>query len=140
MARERERERRTQTKRETDIHTYIHTQTERETERKVTAPCSHHLYLSQQVQELFNYFDKDKSGTISYDEFLVGLRVRKPITRVKRKVPRLSSTVIPFCVLQGELNERRRRLVDLAFGVIDVDKSGVRTSDSCLPSTLPAQL
>lgn len=28
-----------------------------------------------QVQKLFSYFDKDRSGTIDYDELLVGIRV-----------------------------------------------------------------
>lgn len=28
-----------------------------------------------QVQKLFSYFDKDKSGTIDYDELLLGIRV-----------------------------------------------------------------
>ncbi len=28
-----------------------------------------------QVQKLFAYFDKDRSGTIDYDELLVGIRV-----------------------------------------------------------------
>ena len=35
---------------------------------------------------LFNHFDEDKSGSISYDEFLIGVR--------------------------GELNERREQLVN----------------------------
>ena len=29
----------------------------------------------QQLKHLFLYFDSDDSGTISYDEFLVGIRV-----------------------------------------------------------------
>ena len=28
-----------------------------------------------QVQKLFSYFDKDRTGTIDYDELLVGIRV-----------------------------------------------------------------
>lgn len=28
-----------------------------------------------QIQKLFAYFDKDRSGTIDYDELLVGIRV-----------------------------------------------------------------
>jgi Ca2+-binding EF-hand superfamily protein len=29
-----------------------------------------------QMHQLFAYFDADKSGTIDFDEFLVGVRVR----------------------------------------------------------------
>eukprot|EP01038_Epipyxis_sp_PR26KG_P014278 gene14278-19155_t len=53
-----------------------------------------------QIKLLFEKFDKDGGG-ITYDEFLVTLR--------------------------GELNERRRQLVLLAFEILDKDKSGVVT-------------
>ena len=33
----------------------------------------------EEVQEMFNAFDKDGSGVIDFDEFLVNLRVRKPL-------------------------------------------------------------
>jgi len=51
------------------------------------------------LQELFNDFDYDDSGFISYDEFLVKLL--------------------------GNLNERREAVVRAAFNKLDVDKSGV---------------
>jgi hypothetical protein len=44
-----------------------------------------------QTKLVFDFFDKDKSGSINFDEFLVGIR--------------------------GKLNERRRQLVLLAFEV-----------------------
>lgn len=44
-----------------------------------------------QVKMVFDFFDTDKSGTIAFDEFLVGLR--------------------------GDLNDRRRQLVLMAFEV-----------------------
>jgi hypothetical protein len=47
--------------------------------------------------------DKDDSGSITYDEFLVGIR--------------------------GVLNARRRELVHMAFDVIDKDGSGIITVD-----------
>lgn len=47
-----------------------------------------------QVKLMFDYFDKDKSGTIVFDEFLQGVR--------------------------GQLNDRRRQLVLMAFEVIDI--------------------
>ena len=48
-------------------------------------------WSAAQVRLLFDRFDKDKNGTISFDEFIQGLR--------------------------GELNERRKQLVLLAFEV-----------------------
>jgi Ca2+-binding EF-hand superfamily protein len=54
-----------------------------------------------QIKALFDHFDRDKSGSISFDEFLQGLR--------------------------GELNDRRRQLVLMAFevGFVNVAKSMV---------------
>ena len=51
------------------------------------------------VDVLFRLFDRDNSGSISYDEFLVAIR--------------------------GKLNERRKALVGLAFNVLDKDGSGI---------------
>ena len=34
-------------------------------------------YTKEEMKELFNLFDKDKSGQIDFDEFLEHLRVRK---------------------------------------------------------------
>ena len=51
-----------------------------------------------QIRHLFVTFDKDDSGTIEYEEFLVGLR--------------------------GQLSERRKYMVGLAFKVLDKDQSG----------------
>jgi len=48
--------------------------------------------------EIFKFFDEDASGTITYDEFLGGIR--------------------------GELNTRRAQLVLLAFDILDKDKGG----------------
>jgi calcyphosin len=48
-------------------------------------------WTTEQVKLVFDYFDADKSGEISFDEFLVGVR--------------------------GELNERREQLVLMAFEV-----------------------
>ena len=46
-----------------------------------------------EVEALFTFFDTDRSGVISFDEFLRGLR--------------------------GPMSERRRKLVDMAFDVVD---------------------
>ena len=48
---------------------------------------------------LFRLFDRDRSGTISYEEFLTAVR--------------------------GVLNPRRKALVGLAFAVLDKDESGI---------------
>eukprot|EP01031_Cornospumella_fuschlensis_P028030 gene28030-33848_t len=51
------------------------------------------------MKHLFRYFDRDDSGYILYDEFLVGIR--------------------------GVLNQRRKEMVGLAFRVLDSDGSGI---------------
>ena len=51
------------------------------------------------LEELFQSFDYDNSGSISYDEFMVKIL--------------------------GEMNERRIAVVRAAFNKIDIDKSGV---------------
>ena len=49
-------------------------------------------WTPEQIKLVFDHFDEDKSGEISFDEFLQGVR--------------------------GELNERREQLVLLAFQVL----------------------
>mmetsp|Transcript_22354 Transcript_22354/g.16832 ORF Transcript_22354/g.16832 Transcript_22354/m.16832 type:complete len:127 (-) Transcript_22354:226-606(-) len=51
------------------------------------------------IDRLFNIFDRDRSGKISYDEFLRTVR--------------------------GEMNRFRRGLCERAFKIMDKDKSGV---------------
>ena len=55
------------------------------------------------MKTIFKFFDEDASGTITYDEFLFGVR--------------------------GEMNTRREQMVMLAFDVIDKDKSGCMDLD-----------
>ena len=55
----------------------------------------------RELDEIFNYFDKDKSGSISITEFLVGIR--------------------------GDLNDRRKTVIRMAFNVLDTDRSGYVT-------------
>jgi Ca2+-binding EF-hand superfamily protein len=62
--------------------------------------CRH---AAMQVKVIFKFFDDDASGTITYDEFLFGVR--------------------------GEMNTRREQMVLLAFDVIDKDKSGILDLD-----------
>lgn len=52
----------------------------------------------QQIQSVFDRFDTDKSKSISFDEFIVGVR--------------------------GVLNDRRRQLVLQAFEILDKDHTG----------------
>lgn len=50
------------------------------------------------IGHLFRFFDKDDSGSISFDEFMNGIR--------------------------GHLNARRKAMIHMAFNVLDRDKSG----------------
>jgi calcyphosin len=58
-----------------------------------------HNLSPSEFERVFKYFDKNNDGKLSYDEFLSGLR--------------------------GDLNVRRKGLVDLAFNKLDSDKSGI---------------
>ncbi len=58
---------------------------------------------SQELDEVFQIFDKNGDGFIDTTEFLVAIR--------------------------GDLNPRRRELVRLAFNILDKDKSGIITLD-----------
>jgi Ca2+-binding EF-hand superfamily protein len=52
-----------------------------------------HILSSSEYERLFKFFDKNNDGTVDYDEFLRGLR--------------------------GDLNDRRRELVHMAFKKLD---------------------
>ena len=56
-------------------------------------------WSAKQVRTVFDAFDSDRSGAIDFDEFIFGIR--------------------------GQLNDRRRQLVLLAFEILDSDHSGV---------------
>ncbi|GBG31649.1 Calcium-dependent protein kinase [Hondaea fermentalgiana] len=68
---------------------------------------------SKDVQDLFAYFDKDRNGKISVDEFLIGLR--------------------------GDLNSRRKDLVALAFARVDRTGDGILTVQDLELSYDPSQ-
>ena len=53
----------------------------------------------REIDEIFRYFDRDHSGTISIDEFLIGLK--------------------------GDMNTRRKSLIRMAFNILDTDQSGI---------------
>lgn len=59
--------------------------------------------LDRDIERLYNIFDRDRSGKISYDELLRGVR--------------------------GEMNNFRRNLAEKAFKVMDKDRSGVLNMD-----------
>jgi Ca2+-binding EF-hand superfamily protein len=67
--------------------------------KKAMKECKISDISDKALAHLFRYFDKDDSGSINYDEFLVGIR--------------------------GVLSARRRELVNLAFTILDKDGSGV---------------
>ena len=56
-----------------------------------------------EIEQLFLYFDRDHNGFIDIDEFLIGIR--------------------------GELNDRRKKLIRMAFDILDTDGSGLVTID-----------
>ena len=62
--------------------------------------------------DLFEHFDRNKDGSINYDEFLLAIRVRILENRL---------------ILQGHMNHFRRNLVHQAFDILDADKSGELT-------------
>ena len=64
---------------------------------KAMKECALNL-TKEEVNALFQYFDKDRNGTVGYEEFLQGVR--------------------------GQLNARRKDLVMQAFDVMDKDGSG----------------
>lgn len=55
------------------------------------------------VEKVFLYFDRDRNGFIDITEFLVGIR--------------------------GELNQRRKDLIRMAFNVLDVQRNGAVSVD-----------
>lgn len=61
---------------------------------------------NQELDQVFVYFDRDKSGLIDFDELLRGLR--------------------------GEMNERRKALVDMAFNIADRTGDGVVTVEDLI--------
>ena len=56
-----------------------------------------------ELEQVFFAFDRDRNGSVDIDEFLIAMK--------------------------GDLNDRRRRLVNLAFDILDRDKSGFVTID-----------
>jgi Ca2+-binding EF-hand superfamily protein len=58
-----------------------------------------HTLSPSEFERVFKFFDKNNDGKISYDEFLSGLR--------------------------GDLNKRRRGMVDLAYNKLDADGNGI---------------
>lgn len=58
-----------------------------------------HNLSPSEFERVFKYFDRNNDGKITYDEFLNTLR--------------------------GDLNDRRRGLVDLAYNKLDKDKNGI---------------
>ncbi|KAJ1433327.1 hypothetical protein B484DRAFT_360090, partial [Ochromonadaceae sp. CCMP2298] len=61
---------------------------------------------AQELEQVFLYFDRDGNGFIDCTEFLVGLR--------------------------GEMSLRRKKLIRMAFDLLDTDRSGVVTTDEIM--------
>ncbi len=60
----------------------------------------------REMDDIFTYFDRDRNGFIDVTEFFIGIK--------------------------GDLNEKRKKLVRLAFDILDRDRSGVVTLDELL--------
>ena len=58
---------------------------------------------NREIDDLFLVFDRDHNGFIDIDEFFIGIR--------------------------GELNDRRKKLIRMAFDILDTDGSGLVTID-----------
>jgi calcyphosin len=59
-----------------------------------------------ELEQVFQYFDRDRNGFIDITEFLVGLR--------------------------GEMNPRRKSFIRMAFDILDTDRSGVISTDEIM--------
>jgi Ca2+-binding EF-hand superfamily protein len=59
-----------------------------------------------ELEQVFLYFDRDRNGFIDFEEFLIGLK--------------------------GNLNDRRKKFVRMAFNILDKDKSGEITKQEIL--------
>jgi len=60
-----------------------------------------HTLSPSEFERIFKYFDKNNDGKISYNEFLIALR--------------------------GDLNDRRKALINMAFAKLDRTGDGVVT-------------
>ena len=60
----------------------------------------------RELDDCFQYFDRDKSGFVDFDEFLIGVR--------------------------GEMSESRKSFIRIAFDKLDMDKSGLVTLEELL--------
>jgi calcyphosin len=56
-----------------------------------------------EIEQLFLHFDRDHNGFVDIDEFLIGIR--------------------------GDLSDRRKSLIRMAFDILDTDRSGMVTVD-----------
>jgi Ca2+-binding EF-hand superfamily protein len=65
-----------------------------------------HLFVFNGPDQSFLSIDRDKSGNVDVDEFLIGIK--------------------------GDLNERRRSFVQMAFDILDVDRSGEISIDEMM--------
>ncbi|KAJ1383047.1 hypothetical protein B484DRAFT_341959, partial [Ochromonadaceae sp. CCMP2298] len=60
----------------------------------------------RELDEIFHHFDRDRNGVIDVNEFIIGIR--------------------------GDMNQRRKGLVLLAFNVLDTDRSGYITVEEMM--------
>lgn len=80
----------------------------------------------EEVSHLFAFFDHNQDGTISVNEFLVGLRVR-PRTGCAPHTALWPHLPCSPAIVQGKMNAPRKQVIRRAFQQLD------RTGRGCIP-------
>lgn len=83
------------------------------------------LIEKEEARELFEKFDRDKSGTIDFDEFLITLRVT--INPLYQQPPFFFLLTSGVCLPKPQMSKPRKEVVMQAFRKLDKTGDGVIT-------------
>lgn len=84
------------------------------------------LMEKQEATAVFQQFDRDGSGTIDFDEFLITLRVNMQAADMQPNIISWLFTSI-ICYLQPQMSQARKEVVMQAFRKLDKTGDGVIT-------------